>query len=437
MRHTYDIGRRVRMKILLVEDSATLRAIMLSYITKSGHETIIACSGEESLQVLETNEVDMIIMDVEMPGLDGYEATRLIRESRGSQWIPIIFVSGMSDDESLAEGIEAGGDDYLIKPVSQVILNAKIRAMERLSAMRDEMNTLNAELIELSQRDPMTGLYNRRAFDEKAEDYWRIATRNKEPLTLLILDIDHFKLYNDAYGHIDGDECIRKIATALNECFNRPGDVVARYGGEEFIVLLSNTTHEGAQYVAEQMRTSIAEQQIRHKSSTSGRYVSVSIGGSATSFTTGTTLGTQIELADKALYESKNNGRDRVTITDFSCKQSVLVIAREDSQANIINDSLNGHCKVISNSNADRSAEYARCFSPKVIILDFDDNWGYAKTICTDIRANPMSKGVPIIIISSKDKDDLEELAEKLDANSYLRKPFKTHRLLATVNKYL
>ena len=425
------------MKILLVEDSATLRAIMLNYIAKSGHEVIIACSGEESLQILETNDVDMIIMDVEMPGLDGYEATRLIRESLESQWIPIIFVSGMSDDKSLAEGIEAGGDDYLIKPVSRVILNAKIRAMERLSSMRNEMNTLNTELIELSQRDPMTGLYNRRAFDEKAEDYWRIATRNKEPLTVLILDIDHFKLYNDAYGHIEGDMCIRKIAIVLNECFNRPGDVIARYGGEEFIVLLSNTTHEGAEYLAEQMRTSIAEQEIRHKASTTGRYVSVSIGGSATNFTTGTSLSAQIALADKALYESKNNGRDRITITDFSCKQSALVIAREDSQANIINHSLNGHCKIISNSNADRSAEYARCFSPRVIILDFDDNWDYAKTICTDIRANPMSKDVPIIIISSKDKDDLEELVEKLDANSYLRKPFKTHRLLAIVNQYL
>lgn len=425
------------MKILLVEDSATLRAIMLSYIKKLGHESIIACSGEESLQVLESNNVDMIIMDVEMPGLNGYETTHLIREYLGSHWIPIIFVSGMSSDKSLAEGIDAGGDDYLIKPVSMVILQAKIRAMERLCAMRDEMNDLNQELIELSQRDPMTQLYNRRAFNEKAEEYWRVATRNNEPLTVLLLDIDHFKLYNDSYGHLAGDECIENVANALRRCFNRPGDIVARYGGEEFVILLPNTTHQGAEYVAEQMRIAVAELEIRHKASPTGRFLSVSIGGSSISYTTGTDLQSQIELADKALYDSKDQGRNKVNISNFSCKQSVLVIARQEVQAELISQALNGHCKVICNSNADRSAEYARCFSPKVILLDYDEDWDYAKTICTDIRENPMSKDVPIFVVSEQDEFEIEDIVKKLNATGGVEKPIKSKRLVAKISGLL
>lgn len=410
---------------------------MLSYIKKLGHESIVACSGEESLQVLESHDVDMIIMDVEMPGLNGYETTHLIREALGSHWIPIIFVSGMSSDTSLAEGIEAGGDDYLIKPVSIVILQAKIRAMERLSSMRNEMAALNEELIELSQRDPMTQLYNRRAFNDKSEEYWRVATRNNEPLTILLLDIDHFKLYNDAYGHIAGDECIRRVAESLTHCFNRPGDIVARYGGEEFIILLANTTLEGAEYVAEQMRLSITELEIRHKASPSGRFLSVSIGGSAIQFTTGTDLFSQIQLADKALYESKNQGRNRITISNFSCDQSVLIISKDKEQAHVINQALDGHCKIISNENAHKSAEYARCFSPKVIIVDFNNDHMYAKTICEDIRDNPLAKKTPIVLMSNKDEFEMNELVKEFEANDCVEKPLKSRRLVAKVNQYL
>lgn len=189
------------MKILLVEDSATLRHAMSHFVRTAGHEPVIAKSGEEALQIIEQTAVDLIIMDVEMPGLDGFETTRLIREWLGDHWIPIIFVTGMSEDESLEEGIDAGGDDYLVKPVSQMIISAKIRAMERITDMRNQLATLNRELKVLSQRDGLTHLYNRRTFEELAEKQWKIATRNKAPLAVLLLDIDHFKQYNDYYGH--------------------------------------------------------------------------------------------------------------------------------------------------------------------------------------------------------------------------------------------
>lgn len=425
------------MKILLAEDSATLRAVMVNHIEMEGHEAVTASSGEEALQILETLSVDMVIMDVEMPGLDGFETTRLIRESLGSFWIPIIFVTGKSDDKSLEEGIAAGGDDYLIKPVSSVILHAKIRAMERISAMRDEMRGLNMELMELSQRDGLTGLYNRRAFDEKASEQWSIAARNKEPLAVLLLDVDHFKLYNDCYGHMPGDECLRKIAKTLQLCFNRPGDIVARYGGEEFIVLLPNTGKSGAEHVAEQLRVTIEELQIKHKESLTSRYVTVSIGGTIINYTTGTDLATQIDLADTTLYHSKNRGRNCVTINAFTSKHSALVISEDKQTTGFITHALEGHCKVMSHSNPNKSAEFARFYQPDIVLLDADNAGESCEKTFHQLRNISAMEYAPIIIIASDDPDELILLSDRLGADGCLEKPINGHRLVSKIHRYL
>src|SRR6056297_1694192 len=165
------------MKILLVEDSATLRYTMCSFIQRAGHEAVVAESGEQALQLVESTAVDLVIMDVEMPGLDGFETTRLIREFFGERWVPIIFVTGMGDESSYQKGIEAGGDDYMIKPVSPVILKAKLRAFERIVEMQHQLQQLNQELQDLSQKDGLTELFNRRAYEEKAGRQWQISTR--------------------------------------------------------------------------------------------------------------------------------------------------------------------------------------------------------------------------------------------------------------------
>ena len=185
-----------------------------------------------------------------LPGLNGFETTRLIREWLGGHWIPIIFVTGRNEDESYREGIEAGGDDYLIKPVSYMIIKAKIRAMERIAEMRDQLNRLNAELEALSQLDSLTQIYNRRTFTEQAEQQWLVATRQQQPVSALMIDVDHFKLFNDHYGHPAGDACLKKITQAIKSCLRRPLDLLGRYGGEEFIVLLPETDSVGAFRVA-------------------------------------------------------------------------------------------------------------------------------------------------------------------------------------------
>lgn len=425
------------MKILVVEDSPTLRHATSTYIRNAGHEPVIAKCGEEALQVVDANPVDLIIMDVEMPGLDGFETTRLIREWLGEHWVPIIFVTGHSDDDSLRIGIEAGGDDYLIKPVSSIILTAKIRAMERLVTMRNQLNIANEELLHLSQRDGLTNLYNRRTFDDKSNEHWRMATRTQEPIALLLLDIDYFKLYNDEYGHQAGDECLRLVATALKRCLNRPGDIVARYGGEEFIALLPNTPEIGAMHVAERVRSTIESLHIKHRGSRQSDRVTVSVGLSCTNYTTGTSLENQIMLADKALYISKRQGRNCVTLSDYTPRHSVLIVDDDRSSLMTVEKTLQGHCSLVSTQNGEEALKIVREMRPDVILLDVYLPGVNGYEVCTNLREDPDTASIPIILISECDKTELLQFSQRVDADACLHKPLDKHQLIAKIRELL
>jgi diguanylate cyclase (GGDEF)-like protein len=322
------------MKILLVEDSATLRYSMCSFIQRAGHESVVAENGEQALRLVETTAIDLVIMDVEMPGLDGFETTQLIREYFGERWVPIIFVTGMDDEASYQKGIEAGGDDYMIKPINPVILEGKLRAFQRIVEMQVQLQQLNEKLQALSQRDSLTELFNRRAFEEKAGNQWQISTRAHEPVTLLMIDVDHFKEFNDHYGHQAGDGCLKQVARTLLSALHRPADILARYGGEEFIALLPNTHLQGAQTVAEALRGAVQSLAIPHAHSSVSETITVSIGGAVADHTTDLTLQELAGAADEALYKAKAGGRNRVALDPISPHKTCAVFDADDDSAN-------------------------------------------------------------------------------------------------------
>ncbi|MFL0811513.1 MAG: diguanylate cyclase [Agarilytica sp.] len=424
------------MKILLVEDSATIRYAMSMYIESAGHETLVAESGEQALQILDTTPVDMVIMDVEMPGLNGFETTRLIREWLGDHWIPIIFVTGKSEASSLEEGISAGGDDYLIKPVNEIILNAKIQAMERITAMRNQLAELNRELTILSQYDSLSQLYNRRTFEEKAEELWKLSRRNKTPLTILLLDIDHFKLYNDCYGHQAGDECIRQVSRIISKCVSRPGDVAARYGGEEFIVILPDTAETGASHICELIRKSIEKAEIKHRDSSCSDVITVSIGATVVNYTTGTDLDFQINLADQALYDAKENGRNRFTVREHNPQTKVLIIDENQEHLDLMSQHLMGHCSLITSRHDSECIAMAEQYYPDLILLDVESGSGQEK-LCNELKENDKIKGVPVVLISNGDKTALKKFGKEVHANGVLNAPLDAERLIACVNQYI
>lgn len=357
------------MKILLVEDSATLRHAMRTYILDAGHEPLLARSGEEALQLLENTPVDMIIMDVEMPGLNGFETTRLIREWLAGHWIPIIFLTGLNEDENYREGIEAGGDDYLIKPVSFMIIKAKIRAMERIAEMRDQLNQLNAELEALSQLDSLTQIYNRRTFNELAHQQWLRAKRHQQPISALMIDVDHFKLFNDHYGHPAGDACLKKVSQAIKSCLQRSDDILGRYGGEEFVVLLPETDAKGAQCVARSISEALAQLKIRHDVSPTDIYVTASIGGATCQRTTGHDLEELIKNADRSLYKAKRAGRNRSWIEEVATHKTILLADTKPELIRHFSGCLQAHFNLLTAETPSECLELALELHPDLILL--------------------------------------------------------------------
>lgn len=420
------------MKILLVEDSATLRYAISRYINEGGHEAVLAQDGEEAMHIVDETTVDMIIMDVEMPGLDGFETTKLIREMLGEHWIPIIFVTGKSEESDYKEGIEAGGDDYLIKPVSRIILKAKIKAMERIIEMRNQLNQANIELTELSERDSLTRLYNRRTFENRAQEYWRQANRSREPLSVLLLDIDHFKAYNDSYGHVAGDECIRKVSDAMSKCTNRAGDIVARYGGEEFVILLTNTPESGARHVADQIRSNIAALKIEHRESSASEFVTISAGGATLNDTQRCDLKSLIHAADQGLYRAKESGRNRVSVKQFTSLPKLLLLDKQAHTKTIIERQLLSHCSLINTSTYTDALSATQQQRPDIVVID-DDDATQALNFCKNL-SELNSLRVPIILVtaeySAADTHRLEELV-------ILPKPIDSRSLLANINRFL
>lgn len=318
------------MKLLLVEDSATYRHALGKILEDQGHKVISAKSGEEALQLLSSHKLDMILMDLDMPGLDGFETTQLIRETL-ERWIPILILSGRSDDESVINAIECGADDYLLKPISPVLLQAKIIAMERLMIMHQSQDRLNNELSNLSQFDGLTQLNNRRSFLDRAEQSLAICHRSNQPASLLMFDVDHFKRYNDFYGHPEGDKCLQRLSTAFQSVVQRDSDLLGRYGGEEFIALLNNTDEQQAKFLAEQILKAVAELAIPHEKSSVAPIVSLSIGVACSRSANSYSLPTLIERADQHLYQAKQNGRNQVVVTQDS-SQRIILLACVDSQ---------------------------------------------------------------------------------------------------------
>lgn len=299
-------------KTILVVDDMPSNIEVLSQALGDEHEVLFATGGREALDIATAEMPDLILLDVIMPGMDGYEVCAKLKADPKTREIPVIFVTAMDQDDDEARGLSIGAIDYLTKPIRPAIVRARVRNHLQLKSYRDFLEYL-------SLTDGLTGVPNRRRFDEYLESEWRRARRNGTPISLIILDIDLFKAYNDGYGHPAGDECLRQVAKTLVGCVRRPADLVARYGGEEFACLLPDTDLDGAAAVAEQIRKNMDEAPIPHAHSAVSDHITLSMGIASESPAGEETAAGLVRRADDCMYEAKRGGRNQIRVSGRGC----------------------------------------------------------------------------------------------------------------------
>ncbi len=292
-------------KILIVDDSEDSVFLLSQLLQELQYEVVTAFNGLEGIRAAEREKPELILLDVEMPLMNGFEVCERLRGNPATKDIPIIFLTANTKEEDVVRGLELGGDDYVTKPFNLRVLEARIRTALRAREAKQRIE-------ELALTDPLTGLYNRRFFARRLEEEISRAKRNGTSVALLMLDIDHFKMINDTFGHDFGDQVLKGIASTLRSCF-RMHDAVVRYGGEEFVVLLGDASEAGARRAGEKIREEVERQAFYAGGAPVSVTVSVGVFG-----TSGGALlqeaGEYTGNADVALYEAKESGRNRVVV---------------------------------------------------------------------------------------------------------------------------
>ncbi len=281
-----------------------------------------------------------------------------------------------------------------------MIIKAKIRAMERIAEMRDQLNHLNNELEALSKLDSLTQIYNRRSFNELAAQQWALAKRHQQPISALMIDVDHFKLYNDHYGHPAGDTCLKKITHAIKSCLHRTQDLLGRYGGEEFVVLLPETDTQGAYCVAQSINQAISELAIPHTTSLTGTHITASIGGATCLRTTCHNLDELIKHADRALYKAKRSGRNRALVDEVAIHKTILLADTDAKSIQHFSELLNQHFNILTCESGKECFELTLDVNPDLILMSEDLMLMDNQLLCQELARNPKTNSIPVTIFT-------------------------------------
>lgn len=325
--------------ILVVDDEKMMRILLRRALEKDGYRVAEATDGQQCLETFQLLKPDLVLLDAMMPIVDGFtccaqlqslqneneDAQKKLLYSEGeslenSDWemrsggTPVLIVTGLEDSESVDRAFEVGATDYITKPIHWAVLRQRVRRAIEQAQLYKYLEAANQELKRLACLDALTQVPNRRSFDDTINREWRRMMRDGKPLSLILCDVDFFKAFNDTYGHIAGDICLQKVASAIKEAVQRPADLVARYGGEEFAVILPNSSAAGAVHVAQKMRAKLAALKIDHPKSEVSQYVTLSLGIASIIPTVNSHPTILVDAADKALYEAKAIGRDRVML---------------------------------------------------------------------------------------------------------------------------
>ena len=290
---------------LLVVDDQPINIQVMHQLFGGDYQVFMATSGAQALAICLANPPDLVLLDIVMPGMDGFEVCTQLKANDATCNIPIIFVTAHTDAAQETHGLSLGAVDFIAKPVNPAVVRARVKTQLTLKFQSD----LLRKLVFL---DGLSGVFNRRYFDQQLSVEWSRSARSGLPLSAIMIDVDYFKLFNDRYGHQSGDDCLRQIAVTLKACLKRPADLVARYGGEEFACILPDTAFADAMCLAVDLERRIRALSIPHVSSGLAGVVTISVGVATRTAGSSQEAAALVRLADTELYNAKQSGRGRV-----------------------------------------------------------------------------------------------------------------------------
>jgi len=299
--------------ILLADDDLFTRRFLTACFAQENEYCVVEVdNGAACLEAYHTAEPDIILLDASMPIMDGFECCHRLRGHESAASLPILMITGLNDSASVDRAFDAGATDYVTKPIHWPVLRQRVRLYIERHQFHQDLKRANRLLRKMATLDGLTQIPNRRSFDGRLQREWQRLARESRPLALALFDVDFFKGYNDTYGHLAGDNCLRQIAAAAQQTVRRPADLVARYGGEEFALLMPNTGEAGAMAIAHQLRHAVGQLGIYHGASPLDHQVSLSVGVASLIPTAEEPAESLINAADVALYRAKAQGRDCV-----------------------------------------------------------------------------------------------------------------------------
>jgi diguanylate cyclase (GGDEF)-like protein len=426
------------MDILIVGDFSELSPSLTFELQKLGHRIRPVVSGEACLHLLEEEpsaEFGSILINADMSGLGAADTTRLIREAFPEIWTPIIFLSSSRNENLLSNCIESGGDDFLFAPINSALINAKLGAIERFIKIKEELNRANLELVQMSARDGLTKLLNRRTFDERAGVVWQDAVKQKMSGALLLIDIDHFKQYNDHYGHLQGDECLESVAGALKKTLSNANAVLGRYGGEEFIAFIPNMTQAGVSVLAEAIRAGVADRAIPHAATEAGR-VTISIGVALSACLDSHAIKDLVAVADKQLYRSKRDGRNRVSLSALDSHKTILIGHADRAEMATLSELLSPVFNIVTADTGEECIEIANYILPDLIVVcpRLTDESGIR--VSSSFKYYGALSDIPILSILENDQR-AENFSSMAGVCGFLKKPFKLDATLDLFGEFI
>ncbi|MBD2253004.1 response regulator [Nostoc parmelioides] len=322
--------------ILVADDDKTIRMLLREAMEKEGYRVVEVTDGKQCLDAYEAVKPDIVLLDAMMPVMDGFTCCKQLLQiarnnlitalanldtdsglgstviSRLWERTPILMITSLNDAESVDRAFEAGATDYITKPIHWAVLRQRLRRLLQQAQVYKQLEAANMALQHLANVDGLTGLANRRRFDNYLNTQWINLVQKDAPLSLILCDIDYFKFYNDQYGHPAGDICLQRVGAVLSYKAQKHQDLVARYGGEEFAVIMPYTHAKGAIYVAHAIQTSVRDLQITHDKSDVSQHITLSMGVATITPTWESSPSDLIAAADKALYKAKESGRNRI-----------------------------------------------------------------------------------------------------------------------------